>query len=136
MNQAAWMAQLNVALRSIASSQTPWHRPNQRQRGRPVRAHANLRIECLEERTLLDSALGPLLVPGDPTGSRWVRRLYHDLLQRLPEASEVAMWTASLQGGSSPAQVAQSFTASAEYRTNLIRDTYWAWLGRTPEQTG
>ncbi len=136
MNQTARMARLNAELRSVASFLAPWRRWERRPGDGGTCVRTNLQVERLEERTLLDSALGQPLHASDTAWTRWVTKLYHDLLQRLPAPGEVAVWTAALHEGTNPEQVAQSFTTSAEYRTNQIRDSYWALLGRAPETAG
>src|SRR5262249_11158906 len=88
MNQTARTPRLNDELRSVASFLTPWRRSNLRKRGGPSHLRAKLRVERLEERILLDSALGQAVGAGAPDWARWVTRLYHDFLQRTPAASE------------------------------------------------
>ncbi len=76
-----------------------------------------LEIERLEQRELLDA------------GS-FVTNLYHDLLHRAPGTQELGGWEAFLQNGGSTTQVARTFVASEEYRTDLIQSDYQNFLGR------
>src|SRR5713226_1072624 len=79
------------------------------------------RVEYLEDRTLLDTALArhlPVLqnsfyVPPNPTGEHFVIGLYYDVLHRQPAKWEVDYWTARVDGTASNHEViARSFVDS------------------------
>jgi hypothetical protein len=84
-----------------------------------ARNGSRLAIEQLEARDLL-------------TTSAVVTGFYYDLLHRQPSPAELAGWTAALQTGVTPLQIAQDFLNSAEYRTTLIRSNFERLLGRDP----
>src|SRR5262249_47756596 len=87
--------------------------------------HAQLGIERLEERQMLDAAL--------PSSAQFVTALYYDVLHRSPSTAEVAAWAGFLDQGHSRDDVATSFIMSSEYRIDLIRQDYETLLGRDPE---
>lgn len=87
----------------------------------------------LEDRTLLDSALGEVLVQ-DP-GARYVANLYQDLLTRSPSPEEQAQWVQGLTTGASREAIAQGFLASPERREGSLRDHYFTLLGRAASTT-
>src|SRR5438034_621118 len=136
------------------------NRRKKRQRTRPAARRPRPRVELLESRTLMNATVdGTIIPPVDPGNpgtvvppapgtpgqpgignpgvispllAPLVTRLYADLLHRAPAPSEVAGWVSVLAAGASPEQVAGQFTASAEYRSNLIRGDYETYLGREP----
>lgn len=73
--------------------------------------------------------------PVDPT-ERYVRRVYRDLFGREPDRSGVAYWTGLLTTGTPRVAVANSITASDEYRGRLIQSSYREFLGREAEPGG
>jgi type VII secretion-associated serine protease mycosin len=73
--------------------------------------------------------------PDDPI-TRYVIRVYQDLLDRSPDARGLASWTASLEHGTPYGQVANAITNSSEFRGGLIRDAYAHYLGRNPDPDG
>jgi len=79
----------------------------------------DLHVEALEERCV-------------PSTAEYVTGLYTTLLHRSPAAAEVAGWVDALNTGASPREVAQAFTTSLEYATNVIRADYHLFLGREP----
>src|SRR5262249_40939482 len=123
-----------------------WHRASLKSRTSPRRQlTARPSVEALEKRELLDSSTSllvqPKIVPhGAPPPvfdhSAFVTGLYFDLLQRQPQASEVAIWNAALNAGASRAQVANGFLASDEYHADLIRQDYQTLLGRAADPVG
>src|SRR5262249_49371936 len=79
---------------------------------------AGLQLEALEDRCL-------------PTTGAYVSSLYQDILHRVPSAPEVAGWTALLNSGSSPQEVALQFTSSPEALSNVVQGDYQHFLGRS-----
>lgn len=69
----------------------------------------------------------------DAIESRWLTRLYNDLLHRNPQGGEIAGWLDALRAGTTRSQVGQAFVASTEYQENLVRSQYRAYLGRDAE---
>ena len=63
---------------------------------------------------------------------RRVRRPLH----RKPDTAGLNSWTSSLLSGTPRVAVANAITASGEFRSGLISDSYQTNLGRTPEGTG
>src|SRR5262249_34332973 len=86
-------------------------------------------VELLEDRLVLDSALG-----ASAAATNYVTGLYFDLLHRAPRAGEVAPWAAAVDAGVSRAEVAQDFVNSPEYRSQFLVDDYQTFLGRQPSQ--
>lgn len=67
----------------------------------------------------------------------YVQQLYRDLLVREPSPEELAAWTAMLdQGSATPAQVADAFLTSLEYRIRLVQRAYTHYLGRPADPEG
>lgn len=67
---------------------------------------------------------------------RYVIRVYDDLLHRSPDAAGLAAWTAQLKSGTPYGQVANGITASDEFRSGLITDSYARYLGRGADPAG
>jgi parallel beta-helix repeat protein len=65
-----------------------------------------------------------------------VGQLYPDLLQRPADAEGLRDWTAALDQGASPAQVALAFAQSAEGRRQHVQSLYQRFLHRTAEPFG
>jgi hypothetical protein len=78
-----------------------------------------LEVELLEGRCLLSTA-------------SYVSALYSNLLQRAGAPAEVAGWTAAINSGISPLQIAAAFINSPEFKTDLIVSDYQNLLGRQP----
>src|SRR5260370_18730642 len=74
-------------------------------------------IERLEERTLLSAASQAL-----------VGQMYQDLLQRSANAPGLAHWSAALDEGTSPAQVALPLARSPEGRARQVQSLYQQFL--------
>lgn len=73
---------------------------------------------------------------GAPVTSAYVRRIYLDLFQREPDPAGLASWTAALASGVPRTAVANSITASTEYRSGLIQGVYQTYLGRRADAGG
>ncbi len=72
----------------------------------------------------------------NPT-ERFVTQLYADLLRRAPDAAGLAAFVTALdEGRLTRTQVAQIFTASAEYREIVVREQYRATFGREADPGG
>src|SRR5262249_6465833 len=83
----------------------------------PGTPRTSLRLEPLEDRTT-------------PSTATFVTDLYINLLHRFPGPGEILPWVQILNTGVSPTQVTLSFTHSTEFRTDLIRLEYEAFLRR------
>jgi hypothetical protein len=83
---------------------------------------ALLKVEELENRSL-------------PSTAAYVTALYQGVLHRDPAATEVAYWSLQLNNGVSPESIVNAFTASPEYRADLIQGDYQRFLGRKPAPT-
>jgi hypothetical protein len=67
---------------------------------------------------------------------RYVIRVYSDLLHRAPDLAGLGTWASALNQGTPYGQVANSITASSEFRGSLINASYRRYLGRDAESTG
>lgn len=67
--------------------------------------------------------------------SRFVERLYQQILGRAPDEGGLSSWTAAL-GASSPVTVAQGIWESAEHRGLQIDSYYQLYLGRAADPVG
>lgn len=65
----------------------------------------------------------------------WVTGMYHDLLDRSPDAQGLQYWTARLRAGESHFDVALGFAGSREREALVVNDDYRALLGRPANQT-
>jgi uncharacterized repeat protein (TIGR03803 family) len=65
-------------------------------------------------------------------GSTWLTGLYHDLLDRMPDAAGLSAWTAALAAGESFYQVALAFATSAEHEGDVVIQDYEQFLERSP----
>lgn len=74
----------------------------------------------------------------DPTPAlrTYITGVYRDLFGRAPDAAGLDSWTRSLLNGTPRVAVANSITASAEFRSGLITGSYVSYLGRAPESSG
>jgi hypothetical protein len=70
------------------------------------------------------------------TNAGFVTAVYHDLLNRVPSASERAHWVAALASGTSRAAAATDILTSSAYRTALVQSDYQAYLDRNADATG
>lgn len=125
-----------MAMLSVLRS---WLPAGARRRAKPRGARpARLRIEPLESRTLLDGGVpaGPPLDAPQLDHTKFLSRVYYDLLHRAPGATELTDWLGALERGVTPAQAVGAFLVSAEYRGNLIRANYRTLLGREPDGGG
>ncbi|HVW35960.1 MAG TPA: DUF4214 domain-containing protein, partial [Pirellulales bacterium] len=66
----------------------------------------------------------------------WVKRVYQDILGRLPDSSGVAYWTNYLAAGGSRKQVALGFATSVERESQHIERNYQQYLGRPADPAG
>ncbi len=82
-------------------------------------------IERLEDRTLLSAASQTL-----------VGQMYQDLLQRSADAPGLAHWSAALDEGASPAQVALALARSPEGRVLQVQSLYQQFLQRGADPAG
>jgi hypothetical protein len=64
--------------------------------------------------------------------TKWVQSLYQNLLGRPATDAEVQTWLASLNSGTSRADVATQFTTSAAYQQNYVSEQYNFYLRRSP----
>jgi hypothetical protein len=71
------------------------------------------------------------------TTGTWITNLYEQILGRAPSATELANWVSAVQAGTfTPAQVAQIFVTSNEYRADQINQLYEEYLGRAADASG
>jgi hypothetical protein len=82
-------------------------------------------IEWLEDRTLLSAASQAL-----------VAQMYQDLLQRPADAGGLANWSAALDHGASPAQIARDLAQSPEARALQVQSLYQQFLHRAADPAG
>ena len=82
-------------------------------------------VERLEDRTLLSAA-----------GQALVAQMYQDLLQRPADTGGLANWSAALDQGASPAQVALDLAQSPEGRVLQVQSLYQQFLHRPADQAG
>lgn len=66
------------------------------------------------------------------TDSDWVSALYQNLLGRAALRSEINYWSRAAAAGKQR-EVVLGFVTSDEYRANLVREWYFDYLGRAPE---
>ncbi len=66
----------------------------------------------------------------------YVTAVYRDLFGRAPDTAGLRNWTSRLASGTPRVAVANSITASSEYRSKLIAGAYDEYLGRTPDGSG
>jgi hypothetical protein len=82
-------------------------------------------VERLEDRTLLSTVSQAL-----------VAQMYQDLLQRPADAAGLANWSAALDQGASPAQVALNLAQSPEARALQVQTLYQQFLHRGADSAG
>lgn len=66
----------------------------------------------------------------------YITEVYNDLFGRDPDPAGFVTWTGKLQHGAPYSDVANSITASTEFRSLLITDAYQHYLGRDPDADG
>lgn len=96
--------------------------------------------------SVLCALVAGLLVGGAPAGAHasdspavvraYVTKVYLDLFGRAPDPTGLATWTNALQTGTPYSAVANSITASREFRAGLIDQSYRAYLDRSSEPAG
>ncbi|HJT30507.1 MAG TPA: DUF4214 domain-containing protein [Pirellulales bacterium] len=84
------------------------------------------------------SIRSPATVYLDSPTSRWVARMYSEVLGRTtqPADTEVNYWVGQLNGGVSRTQVASLFVTSPERRSQVIGDLYETYLDRPVDAAG
>lgn len=75
-------------------------------------------------------------LPTTATTRSYVKIVYADLFNRDPDPAGLQTWTDALTTGMPRVSVANSITASPEYRSGLIRGAYLEFLAREPEPSG
>jgi Domain of unknown function (DUF4214)/BNR/Asp-box repeat len=70
------------------------------------------------------------------TDSGWLSGVYHDLLDRAPDAGGMASWSAGLAGGMSFQSVVMAMQHTLEAATLEVSQAYQNVLGRTPDAGG
>ena len=105
----------------------------------PVRGTWDVPGTGIEVRTVSIGATA--IVSVGPSGlltpiERYITRVYQDLFHRSVDPSGLQTWTTKLATGTPRIAVADAITSSAEYRSGLITDSYWTYLGRAPEAAG
>ncbi len=102
-------------------------RPARRPRRAKALQGSRLRpqLERLEDRTLLSA-----------TSQALVAQMYQDLLQRPADAAGLANWSAALDHGASPTQVALDLAQSAEGRALQVQTLYQQFLHRGADPSG
>ncbi|HLJ95590.1 MAG TPA: DUF4214 domain-containing protein, partial [Gemmataceae bacterium] len=66
------------------------------------------------------------------TDQAWIDALYHDLLNRSPDAAGDAAWLHALAVGNSRSSIALGFADSVEHESDVVSAAYQRYLGRTP----
>jgi hypothetical protein len=94
--------------------------------------------EQLEARELLDGQPAGLPFTGvDPTGNvAFVRRLYHEVLDRDADGAGLIHWVNMLNAGSSRADVVAGVWHSTEHAELLVDQFYAAYLHRAADAGG
>lgn len=67
---------------------------------------------------------------------RYITKVYQDLFNRGVDPAGMATWTDKLVTGTPRVSVANSITASREYRSRLITESYQHYLNRAPDAGG
>jgi hypothetical protein len=67
---------------------------------------------------------------------RFVAQVYLDVLRRAVDSSGLANWVGLLERGGTRDVVVRNITASAEYRSLIVQDSYQRLLGRSAESGG
>lgn len=75
-------------------------------------------------------------LPSASSTRTYVSAVYRDLFAREPDPAGLSSWTDALTAGTPRVAVANSITASSEYRSGLIRGAYVELLGREPDSGG
>jgi hypothetical protein len=75
---------------------------------------------------------GGTTVTASTPNQRFVAAAYQDVLGRAVDAAGLAAWSAALDQGASPAQVAWALAHSPEYYANVVTAAFQRYLGRTP----
>src|SRR5450830_1289948 len=107
-----------------------------RQRSRRARTLATAVISALA------LVMGTLTAPAAnaseslDAATAYVSAVYADLFHRAPDADGLRTWSAALISGTPRVAVANSITASDEYRSRLIVGSYREYLGRAPDAAG
>jgi hypothetical protein len=80
----------------------------------------------------------PATVYLDSVPSRWVARMYTEVLGRAshPSPAEVNYWVGQLNAGVSHQQISSFFVTSPERRSHVIGDLYETYLGRAVDVLG
>jgi hypothetical protein len=95
--------------------------------------------------SVLAALVAGLLVGGTPASANsnsseairaYVTKVYSDLFGRAPDPTGLSTWTNALQTGTPYTAVANSITASREFRSGLINQSYGNYLGRGPDSSG
>src|SRR5262249_17943019 len=86
------------------------------------------------------ASAGQQLLTANPEFARpsqgFVAKLYHDAFGRDVDPAGLAHWSAMLEAGTTPLQVASAITSSAEYRAKVVRDLYRQFLRREADPSG
>src|SRR5437763_568552 len=85
-----------------------------------------LHLEELEHRTL----------PATTAGVAHIALMYETLLRRDADLQGLTYFSAQLDAGASPLQVAQQIAASTEFKTREVDDAYRRALGREADPIG
>jgi len=68
--------------------------------------------------------------------NQFLVQLYHDLLNRDPDATGLAAWTTLMIQGTPRSQIVTGFEGSLEYRTDQVQNLYTTLLGRPADASG
>lgn len=79
---------------------------------------------------------GELFQLAGGTEAAWVQAVYQRLLGRSASADEVSYWTRQISGVTTQATVAQEIAHSQENNALLIKQDYFHYLGRQPDDAG
>ena len=122
----------NTQMWSNSSSQAAW-KPYTGASPHTDHVHVSLTWNGAYQRSSWWSGVA---IPEVATTRQYVRQVYLDLFNRGPDPVGLQGWTDALTNGAPRIAVANSITASGEFRSGLISGVYREFLGREPDPHG
>jgi hypothetical protein len=93
---------------------------------------APVQPNLLNIQRLAAQRIGANSAPGAPPDQRYVQSLFSALLNRQPNANELATWVAFLQSGGTRVALVQSILRSSNYAQDIVSQMYAQYLLRAP----